>query len=148
MSLTNKSKPSNLQTHSKCSSDKRSNHESRNKKPENRVVMKYKYKHPVVDATCVMQHGLPPINGVQPVIGNYVITDPFGDKKLITTDQLLGTLLPMDRPLQDMKLRQIFLLAQRIIDSGTMIDDRAENAETLLYEAIDKAHEIIRTLAE
>jgi hypothetical protein len=109
--------------------------------------MKYAIKHPVVDAIRVTQTGLPPINGVTPVIGNYIITDPFGDKKLLTTEQLLSALtLQQPQPIHDPKMRQLFMLAQGIVDAGTMVDD--SNAETLLNEAVDKAHEILRLLAE
>lgn len=106
--------------------------------------MKYKFKNPVVDVTRVTQEGLPPINGKQPVVGDYILTDPFGDRKLISVNELLRVFTPDDPNVRDTKSNQIFLLAQAIVDQGTMVDD--DNAETLLFEAIDSAHKILRLL--
>lgn len=106
--------------------------------------MKYKFKNPVVDGTRVTQTGLPPINGKQPVVGDYIITDPFGERRLITIEELLRTCVPADSNTRDPKTNQLFLLAQSIVDQGTMVDD--DNAETLLFEAVESAHKILQLL--
>jgi hypothetical protein len=106
--------------------------------------MKYKFKQPVVEVTRIIQSGLPLINGVQPVLGNYIFTDPLGEKRLITTEELLRTFLPADGSAKDPKTIELLLSAQGIIDLATMLDD--ENAEELLFDAIEFARKIIRLL--
>lgn len=108
--------------------------------------MKYKFKHPVVEVTRVTQEGLPPVNGVQPHVGDYILVDQFGLRRVLSVDDVLSKMYPADPAIRDPLTTQLLLLAHSIIDLRTMVDD--DNAETLLDEAIETAHKMYKLLAQ